>query len=615
LRSTVAKAKAKAGRPAALAASAGDTLVRALMVVLFGLTPLVVSPAGLDKFRLPKDVVFVVLTGALAAAFLLTRNLRRLPMWRWFSWESFLALGLLYALVQGFVVGRSDQSWPALLWVACGVMVLFVVSQAASQSFLLTLWLVLSAGSAINAFFAILEYFGVFPLFTRMGGETLYGRETPAGLIGDVNSGGFLFGLCALMMLYPLAAQKRRGVRFLAASLLVLNLAGLLVTQTITAIAAFAFALFLWVVFSLWWMVRTRRAVRRAVTAIALVLILGLVSSVTLVKFTNAGKRVGVTLGAIRRGDLMVATSGRYPVFLITWSMIKERPWFGRGLDTFGADFYHFRANTAMSKLPMVNQPGAFRETHNEYLQVWEELGIVGLAFFLGLLLVPVVTAFWRARASADSKTFYLWGQLSIGVVYVGVCSLGFFPFRLSPTALGIILLLAGLRRLAWGDPPVDSAPIREGRAWRLGLGAVLAACVAYPGIQLWRANVQAGMAAYVLDQSTASDLSRWRQRIYAETAMTHLRDAEALWPRMAEVYNLQGSANMMLNQYDEAVLDYRQAAARGPCPEVMTNLAVALMASGNRAEAAQLLEAALRYNASYDKAIRALNYLRRSRP
>ena len=48
------------------------------------------------------------------------------------------------------------------------------------------------------------------------------------------------------------------------------------------------------------------------------------------------------------------------------------------------------------------------------------------------------------------------------------------------------------------------------------------------------------------------------------------------------------------------------EAAARAPCPEVMTNLAVALMASGNRAEANQLLEAALRYNASYDNARRA---------
>jgi O-antigen ligase len=59
----------------------------------------------------------------------------------------------------------------------------------------------------------------------------------------------------------------------------------------------------------------------------------------------------------------------------------------GHGLGSFATDFFRYRAETDMSRLAMVDQPGAFREVHNDYLQVWEELGVIGLLLFVALLI------------------------------------------------------------------------------------------------------------------------------------------------------------------------------------------------------------------------------------
>ncbi len=59
---------------------------------------------------------------------------------------------------------------------------------------------------------------------------------------------------------------------------------------------------------------------------------------------------------------------------------------------------------------------------------------------------------------------------------------------------------------------------------------------------------------------------------------------------------------------------EYREAATSIPSPEVLTNLAIALHATGQKDQAEELLKKALRYKPSYRKAAQALDYVQENR-
>jgi O-antigen ligase len=589
-------------------------LITLLSALLLAALPLVVSPGGFDQFRLPKDVVFGIAAVVIAGIFVAANGLRR--FWRWRSWEMLLLVAVLYVLVHSLVIRPDISSW-SVAWIAAAALLLFAVSRGVPVSSHPTLWLVLAAISALNAIFAVLQFYGRFPLFTRVGGQILQDRRTAAGLIGDVNSGAFVFGLSALMMLYPLWGRKKAGLRVFAGLVLALNLVGLVVTQTMAAILAFGLVFALWVGFHSWWLVRTHRNLKKAVLLALGVAVVGLGMTTALFISRGMESRVGAAWSALLKGNLNVATSGRYPVYQITWRMIKDKPVLGHGLGSFATDFFRYRAETDMSRLAMVDQPGAFREVHNDYLQVWEELGVIGLLLFVALLILPCLTVWQKAKESPDPKTIYWTGMLCLGMVFTAIDGLAFFPFRLSVTGICIVLLLAGLRAVALEQETSQShPPLRRNaiRIWRPATCALVIVVVTYLNVQRWRADSEMGVAAYVLESAYSRSLPAQHKRIYAEAALERLRRAEALNSALYENYNLQGSANMLMSNHEEAARQYERAARYLPSPEVFTNEAIALMAAGEPKRAKALLETALRYNPNYQNAARALEYLKSRR-
>ena len=82
-------------------------------------------------------------------------------------------------------------------------------------------------------------------------------------------------------------------------------------------------------------------------------------------------------------------TSGRRATICkFTWMMIEDKPILGSGIGTYKyntlkyqADFFEQGDNRS------IYHYGFADKTHNEYLQLWAELGIVGLAIFLWLVI------------------------------------------------------------------------------------------------------------------------------------------------------------------------------------------------------------------------------------
>ena len=76
-----------------------------------------------------------------------------------------------------------------------------------------------------------------------------------------------------------------------------------------------------------------------------------------------------------------------------TWSMIQDHPVLGSGINTFMKNFEKYRP---------AGCPQGFY-AHNSYLQMWAEIGIVGLLVFLAIPLIVLIKAFTNIKAKIKS--------------------------------------------------------------------------------------------------------------------------------------------------------------------------------------------------------------------
>jgi O-antigen ligase len=72
-----------------------------------------------------------------------------------------------------------------------------------------------------------------------------------------------------------------------------------------------------------------------------------------------------------------------------TWAMIEAHPVLGSGINTFMKNFEKYRP---------ANCPAGFY-AHNSYLQMWAEIGIIGLLVFLAIPFIALIKAFTRIKA------------------------------------------------------------------------------------------------------------------------------------------------------------------------------------------------------------------------
>ena len=230
-----------------------------------------------------------------------------------------------------------------------------------------------------------------------------------------------LTGMLSIAVLVP-TASKSRLVRIAPYALTIGIAVSLSRTALAIAVLLLAFAI-----------LRSRHGMRglRIVLALVGLAVAGVVAFLAVPslrdRFTQGDN--GVDLGGIE-----LNTSGRSNIWALVIEDAEKHPWFGQGAGT--------ASDLVTAKYPFVAQP------HNEYLRLWHDFGVFGLALVVVALLMLGAGALHRARRAPREQRAIHWAAL-IGLISVAAAALTdnpfIYPFVMLP--LGVVLGLSIGRR------------------------------------------------------------------------------------------------------------------------------------------------------------------------
>lgn len=201
---------------------------------------------------------------------------------------------------------------------------------------------------------------------------------------------------------------------------------------------------------------RRREVLRRVVPrlGVSIGLLLAIVFGVVLF-----GGEAGLNkfLGTVNAED---PTSGRLTYWSATLEMIKRRPLLGVGLGAFPVAYTEFDTTSGVYRI---------EESHNDYLQILSDAGIVGAAFGLLFLYALFRTGFKRLGSADAYRRGVAAGALA-GCVAALVHALFDFSLQLAANALLFLVLAV----LATQDERVESLTRRRKRKRRTSENAEL---------------------------------------------------------------------------------------------------------------------------------------------
>ena len=125
------------------------------------------------------------------------------------------------------------------------------------------------------------------------------------------------------------------------------------------------------------------------------------------------------------------AGSSRFLIWEGAWRMIQKAPWFGHGAGTFSLLYPQYRVPADISG-------GLF--VHNDYLQIWLEMGLPAIVLLVALLLTTAFTfiKFWRTNNDLST-------QLEVGGLFCALFSVALHSLFTFNLYILSIVILCGL--------------------------------------------------------------------------------------------------------------------------------------------------------------------------
>ncbi|HTD52548.1 MAG TPA: O-antigen ligase family protein [Thermoanaerobaculia bacterium] len=397
--------------------------------------------SGADaSFDAPKRLTALLFIGLAAAALSFSRWQNPFAREDFSSprdWTLLLAGGaLLWALFSAFLSPHRTlalDSTRALLLYALLLPIGASRALAKGGRFLLGTFL---AVAAVNAVISILQSRGLyhpFALQTDPGS-----RESTGGFVGNVGYLAVALALAAVCALALVLSSRRFLVRATAAGGALLFAGGLLVNRNLTSLTALLAGSTI-LLLAIWG--------RRALLPVA-----GLVLTLVLAVAAYSPMRMRVldSISAARAGDWNRVLTYRVGPWKAAMAMARERPLFGFGPGTFGAEYIPHRLNVEIESRRRYDNPlrtSSYSEAHCDYLQPFAEAGLpAGLAALGSVAFLFIGLARSLARRDWDHRQEAI---LLMAILGAGAAAaLTWFPLQ----------------------RPISSIPLllAAGRAWRI---------------------------------------------------------------------------------------------------------------------------------------------------
>ena len=584
-------AKTKRPNPQTSAASL-ERVTLALVKWGVFLTLLVISPAGRETFRLPKDLLLRTegtLLLAIAAVGLAAGALspRRVP---WKSPAVVLAMMALgWAIATALLSTNRPLSTLSLLTIVPAAVIFlatFLVARGRGFELLTPL---LWAG-AINCLLYLSQLLGIFsPIqFTA----AFKGHNAATGLLGNANDlGSALLPIAVAAAALAFADPEHRRRNWFFALLVTLTV---FASVSIAAIGALVVALVVMTLLLDW---------RK--TAVALVA-LAIAGAIAAAAYTPFRYRVEDIAKAAGEGSFDRLLSGRLASFSSAIAMLRDHALTGVGPGTFGWNYLPYKIEVTEADPESFRDTAAanfnFEEVHNDHLEILAETGIPGYAIFVAALVWLMLGSVRRRGADeavlSPAQTWVRLASLPLASGFA-VLALAQYPLQLA-SAMSATLFVAALSAAWRPSTEPDAEPQSAPRA-RLGTGAIVAIAVAlsvlpvwFLAVVPWGCNVTTKEMEAAMAEALRGNL---QARAYlaantgkAERCRKHVRHDQSLNVAVASAYSLTGRSAEALAVYEDALRYDRR-------PEIYFNIGGIYLKTGYSEKAFDNFLTAARFN------------------
>ena len=418
--------------------------IEIIIIILVILTPLVFCPYLIRNFNPIKELVFEILLIIGLAIWAVrtadkgflkfTSSPVNLPI------LSFMAI-CIFSL---FWSGNPSAGLLELPLFLAGPILYFVainnINDKRQINHILTAILVIGA---LLGIYGILQYQGID--FSFWGKNV--GRQQVFGLFGNVNYFAEYL-IIPISIAVPLFFTYDNKIK--KALLLIGILAmGITLILTFTRGSYLAFGIALIFMLSLFLSLRGKSILKKH-KKIILIFLIAVIIVTLLFVIPNPLNKSGTVVSKIKaRISIAQFTQGyslmrRIAIWKFTTLMIKDHPLLGSGLGTFKYNSLYYQARFFNQGQNRKLYPSGFADkVHNEYLQFWVEIGIIGLAIFIWLIICYFNFGIRFLRKEKDKQIQGIVIGLMGAVMAVLADAIFGFPLHLPATIVLFWLVVA----------------------------------------------------------------------------------------------------------------------------------------------------------------------------
>jgi O-antigen ligase/Tfp pilus assembly protein PilF len=421
----------------------GIFIVLVSMVILI---PVIFYPYCIPIFQPIKQLTFQLLSLLALVLFLLKFIASEKITWNKTDLDIPVLVYLIFGsltLIWSVNIYPSITSLPFFL---AGPVLYYIVSQSIKEQRFVDrlLFIIIAAGTLMGAY-GILQYFGIdFKFWTGNVG----GRRQVFGLFGNVNYFAEFLILPLSIAIGLVLACKPIFNRFLLVIAVIIMGAALFLTFTRGSYLAIALTVL--VLLFIFLKSTKEKAEKKYYRKILLYFLLLVIVGLSLIYIPHPFNHKGTPLGQLRRrATLTSLTSGssilrRVATWKFTWMMIEDNLLLGSGLGTYDYHSLKYQAEFFAEDNNRDRYPHGFAaQAHNEYLQLWSELGIIGLLLFIGILFFYYRNVYYYIHQASDKQKILII-SLAGGVTAILIDAVFGFPLQLA-ASLALFWLSIGL--------------------------------------------------------------------------------------------------------------------------------------------------------------------------